>query len=177
MRTRRLFPASRFRTIPAFPAAAEANRAIFYDRLGRPRSIAQVYGFLVGRYDGARGLNPSVNVAKSVVDATAIGGATAPGPMNPATAGGTAPAAGTEIGVPASDAASDPSRQGPLFQGLFSDRREPVSQLIRDLWAARPPATLPGPAPASSAASLVAASGSRPLFQTQDAGIGGLDGR
>jgi hypothetical protein len=166
----------------AFPAAAEANRAIFYDRNGRPRSIAQVYGFLVGRYDGARGLNPvSVDVhggvANGIVDATAIGRAAAPGPMNPATTTGPASAAGTEIGVPSSDTASDPSRQGPLFQGLFSDRREPVSQFVQDLWTARPLATLPGPAPASSAASLVAASGSRPLFQTQDTGIGGLDGR
>src|ERR1700674_291859 len=69
----------------AFPAAAEANRAIFYDRLGRPRSIAQVYGFLVGRYAGARGVNPvsfdvAKGVVKGVVGANAIGGGAAAGP-------------------------------------------------------------------------------------------------
>src|SRR5712671_2984228 len=37
-----------------FPAAAEANRSVFYDRQGRPRSVLDVYGVLVGRYDGAR---------------------------------------------------------------------------------------------------------------------------
>ena len=41
----------------AFPAAADANRSIFYDRQGRPRSVLDVYGVLVGRYDGAR--NPA----------------------------------------------------------------------------------------------------------------------
>jgi len=44
-----------------FPAAAEANRSIFYDRQGHARSVAEVFGGLIGRYDGARSANtPSV---------------------------------------------------------------------------------------------------------------------
>jgi hypothetical protein len=44
-----------------FPAAAEANRSIFYDRQGHARSVAEVYGGLIGRYDGARSAGtPSV---------------------------------------------------------------------------------------------------------------------
>jgi transglycosylase-like protein with SLT domain len=169
----------------AFPAAAEANRAIFYDRLGRPRSVSQVYGFLVGRYDGARGLNPlSFDGAKGVAGATSTGvAAKGPPGMNPAAATThSAPAADTDIGRPTSEAAPNPSRQEPLFQGLFSDRREAVSQLVRDLWTERTQATATpsGPPPAwsaSSAASLVAASGSRPLFQTQPDALSGVLGR
>jgi hypothetical protein len=38
----------------AFPAAAKANRTIFYDRTGRARSAGEVYHALVGRYEIAR---------------------------------------------------------------------------------------------------------------------------
>jgi len=37
-----------------FPSAAGANRSIFYDRDGAPRSLAQVARALVGKYDVAR---------------------------------------------------------------------------------------------------------------------------
>src|SRR5882672_1106576 len=36
-----------------FPAAAEANRSIFYDRSGRSRSVSEVYSVLSSRYAGA----------------------------------------------------------------------------------------------------------------------------
>src|SRR4029077_12401109 len=38
-----------------FPLAAGANRSIFYDKQGEPRSVSQVYKMMVGRYDIARG--------------------------------------------------------------------------------------------------------------------------
>jgi hypothetical protein len=55
----------------AFPAAAEANRGIFYDASGRARSVAQVYGLLVDRYNGARGV-ASAPVARDIPRATAV---------------------------------------------------------------------------------------------------------
>jgi len=36
-----------------FPAAAAANRSIFYNRDGSARSVSQVYGVLTSRYDSA----------------------------------------------------------------------------------------------------------------------------
>src|SRR5262249_46557472 len=41
-----------------FPRAAQANHAIFYDRDGASRSVAQVYRTMVGRYDVARAQSP-----------------------------------------------------------------------------------------------------------------------
>ena len=43
-----------------FPQAAGANRTIFYDKQGEPRSVAQVYDTMIGRYDAARAHSPSV---------------------------------------------------------------------------------------------------------------------
>jgi hypothetical protein len=150
----------------AFPAAAEANRGIFYDASGRARSVSQVYGLLVDRYNGARGL-ASAPVTGDVPRATTVGtdaGTGARVVSNPTVALAAVPAEGSNL---ASGAVPDPPRQETLFRGLFSDRREAVSQFVQDLWAARTVSgAAPGaPAPASSAASLIATSGSRPLFQ------------
>jgi hypothetical protein len=156
----------------AFPAAAEANRGIFYDRSGHARSVTQVYALLLERYNGARGLASSA-VAGDVSGTSTIGAAAAaPAPGGVSALAATAaptPAGGTDIGGAALAAAPDSPRQDTLFQGLFSDRREAVSQFVQDLWAARTIAGSSSPAPASSAASLIATSGSRPLFQYRPA--------
>jgi hypothetical protein len=151
----------------AFPAAAEANRGIFYDASGRARSVSQVYGLLVDRYNGARGL-ASAPVTGGVPRATAVGTDAGTGARvvgNPTAAVTAVPAEGA--GNLASGAVPDPPRQETLFRGLFSDRREAVSQFVQDLWVARTVvgAAPTAPTPASSAASLIATSGSRPLFQ------------
>jgi Transglycosylase SLT domain len=166
--------------VAGFPAAAEANRSIFYDRQGNARSVAEVYGILVGRYDGARTPNAApVNPAKATIGAPlVIAPAAAAADPIPATSAniGVAGVPGVVSNLAAGAAPPGPA---PAFTGLFSDRREPVSQLVQDLWVANPQgAAAPGaPLPASSAASLVAASGSRQLFQIQPAGAGGLFGR
>ena len=159
----------------AFPAAAEANRGIFYDPSGRARSVAQVYGLLVDRYNGARGL-ASAPVAADVPRATAVGADAGTGVRSVSHPTVTAATAdGTDNGGPTLGAAPDPPRQETLFRGLFSDRREAVSQFVQDLWAARTVAgaTPAAPAPASSGASLIATSGSRPLFQYRSGGMPG----
>jgi hypothetical protein len=163
-----------------FPAAAEANRSIFYNQQGRPRSVLDVYGLLVGRYDGAR--NPP---AASSASSVAASSAAAP------TAASTAVGAPLVIvpGVPTSDpvpAATNATahavpqseqRSAPLFKGLFSDRSEPISQVVQDLWTPRAQPSPAGQAGPPRGASLVAASGTRELFVPQSTDAAGLFGR
>jgi Transglycosylase SLT domain len=141
-----------------FPAAAEANRSIFYDHLGRPRNVADVYGVLVGRYDGAR--NPGVAAANPPVQRTARPSAPVGDPLALISTTAT-PAAAT----PAASTANEPARsaQTPLFTGLFSDRNAPVSQLVQDLWTPR----AQGPADAPPSAASLVSPGGGTLFQPQ----------
>jgi transglycosylase-like protein with SLT domain len=69
----------------AFPSAADANRAIFYDRDGRSRSAAEVYNALIGRYDGARGNGGTGAGPTNIVTAIAAAFGLA-GPIGPPTA-------------------------------------------------------------------------------------------
>jgi len=162
-----------------FPAAAEANRSVFYNPQGRPRNVLDVYGLLVGRYDGAR--NPNANAASFGASVAASSAAT---PVA-ATVGAPlviVPGVPTTDPVPAANAAATATpqaepRSAPLFQGLFSDRSEPISQVVQDLWTPRAqpsPASKPSP---SSGASLVSASGARELFLPQSTDAAGLFGR
>jgi hypothetical protein len=69
----------------AFPSAADANRAIFYDRDGRPRGAAEVYSALITRYDGARGNGGTGAGPTNIVTAIAAAFGLA-GPIGPPTA-------------------------------------------------------------------------------------------
>jgi len=166
----------------AFPAAAEANRSIFYDRQARPRNVLEVYGVLVGRYDGAR--NPTggtsnrsgaetVRAADPAAATTmSVGAPLVIVPDVPVTDPLAAP--GTTAN-PVPDGADKNSAA--LFNGLFSDRSQPVSQVVQDLWAPRAQPSTGAPATPSRAASLVQASGARELFLPQSTDASGLFGR
>lgn len=92
-----------------FPQAAAANHPIFFDRTGRARSVAEVYGKLTGRYESARAL--------------------AFNDRAPDTAGIAQAFADAKQGAAIPD-----SR--PLFQAMFTDRaRRAVNQRVADLWA------------------------------------------
>ena len=165
-----------------FPAAADANRTIFYDRLGRPRSVLDVYGVLVDRYDGAR--KPAASLFNHAADAA----------VHVAGAPAAAISAGAPLiivpGVPATDPVPVPNamgsanaipdvagqNSGPMFNGLFSDRSEPVSPVVQDLWTPRGQSRR-GPTTPSGAASLVSSSGARELFRLQSPDGSGLFGR
>jgi hypothetical protein len=162
-----------------FPNAAEANRAIFYDRQGHPRSVSDVYGLLAGRQGASRipapasvnltavgaplilpsaprspnAAEPAVGVsfARAVSNSSSTGGRIATGGMVPAGRGNVTASAGE-----------------PLFAGLFSDQGQPESQFMEDASAPRPP-TANAPASLASGASLVAASGSRQMFRAPPA--------
>lgn len=134
-----------------FPRAAGANRSIFYDKQGEPRSVSQVYKMMVGRYDAARGHAP-------IAPATAVAAQAAPART---TIAGILPPRKTSapawVSVPlpvlapveASQPAANMQDSGPVFHGLFrtSDRREAVAPVVSELWGSH---AMSAPSPARS---------------------------
>lgn len=126
------------RAADAFPAAARANRAIFYDVRGRSRSLAQVYETLVAQHERtqAPAVPPALLAMANVPQAASPRGGEPPLPARSAYA----------------------AEAGPVFHNLFRDGRSgPVSALVSELWGAqsvhapdrpRPAATPPAAAPA-----------------------------
>jgi hypothetical protein len=98
-----------------FPAAAAANRSVFYDG-SRPRTVAEVYSRIDSRFQAAR---------------TAV-------LANPnATAGAKAPdtAGMTQVLAAASQTQAPMPDDRPLFQAMFSDRSgSPVAPAVGGLW-------------------------------------------
>ncbi len=138
-----------------FPRAAGANRSIFYNKQGEPRSVAQVYNLVMGRYDLARA-RPSVAPATAVA-ARATTNPVAVAPMSaPQTTSQTAwwsvplqPL--VPLSAPLSPSAP-PARAAdtrPVFHGLFrtSDRREAVAPVVSAFWGSR---ALSAPSPVGS---------------------------
>jgi len=108
-----------------FPAAASANRSIFYDRQGHARSTGDVYRVLVGRFETARAR--AMELAGGVLPPAA---AATPGSASDPAATINAFAALSAVPVaPAGDS-------GPAFYSLFqtSGRRQPISPLLGALW-------------------------------------------
>jgi len=103
-----------------FPAAAAANRSIFYDDIGRARTAAAVYGKLTTRFETARAA------------------AFAPGLRGSQTFGGTAKApdtAGFTQALASANSASAAQDSRPLFQSMFTDRgSSAVAPAVVNLW-------------------------------------------
>jgi hypothetical protein len=117
-----------------FPHAARANHSIFFDRQGGARSSAEVYRVLVAKHDGTA-MPPLPAVASAPVQPAqpvAAAAASAPVALAAATPAVSAP---TIVGaLPATAAAYAPDQ--PMFSNLFSsDRRDPISPFVRDLWS------------------------------------------
>ena len=126
-----------------FPAAAAANRPIFYDRAGQARSVSEVYTDLATRYASAAS-SPATRTALAlygdVPAASASATAAAPAIDNAAYLStfpdvrSPAPSATT---VASAEPASSNSRPvDPIFRSLFQvdDRSQPVSSTVRELW-------------------------------------------
>jgi hypothetical protein len=93
-----------------FPEAARANRAIFYDGNGAPRSVAEVYQVLVAKHDNAR-------TAPSGLPAEALAAQEAQ-PLSASTTAYT-------------------GDRSPVY-ALFQDERSgPLSPLVTQLWGPR----------------------------------------
>jgi len=107
-----------------FPAAAQSNRSIFYDREGRARNAGQVYGILVGRFESAR--TKMSDLAVEMRPRVAVGAHPASDP------------AGTFRALETSNAAPDAEgvESGSAFYALFhtGGRRQPISPVVGALW-------------------------------------------
>lgn len=127
--------------VSAFPKAAAANPSIFLDRAGNARSVGDVYAELNRRFE----------VARTGI-ATAVAAVPPPPVMQVAESG--------PIYAPASNAPR--SLFSDIVGGNSGRRREPVSEIVRELWSTRPhvAAALTGSAaPSASIRNAVAATG------------------
>jgi hypothetical protein len=125
-----------------FPAAAAANRPIFYDRAGNARTALGVYRELTGRYETARA-NAGADIAASPLRGT-LPAETAAVARVPDTAGVAQAFAAAQpvafAAVPKPPAA---------FQSIFSDSgRQGVAPVVRTLWST-PADGAQGPKPRS----------------------------
>lgn len=130
-----------------FPSAAAANRSVFYDRAGQPRSVSEVYNVLETRYASAAS-SPATRTALALYGDPAIVAASAAAPVATAAhAVDTAtylstfsdirdasPAVATVAAADAPGGKSAPV--DPIFRSLFQvdDRSQPVSSTVRELW-------------------------------------------
>lgn len=127
-----------------FPAAAAANRSVFYNRYGRARGAGEVYAELTGRFATARESVFSSNLRGTIMPNTA----------NIARAPDTAGVTGA-LAAANADAPPLPDTK-PLFQAMFTDRRRlGVAPVVGNLWA-------PGSAAANPAAATETAAPSTP---------------
>ena len=153
-----------------FPQAAAANRSIFYDRSGEPRTVSQVYDRLTRHFDNVRtvAVGSASNVAqlpiRAPVPAPKPVPANVPAPATVAPAETTAAAIAATLAPAETAPAAVPDTAGvtraladahdalppvpdtkPLFQAMFTDRaRRAVTVTVAGLWT-------PSVAPAAGA--------------------------
>jgi hypothetical protein len=137
-----------------FPNAAVANRSIFYDRGGNPRSLSEVYSLISTRYQSAansQATRSAMTASDSSDAAPATAAATSPDtalflsgfPQAAAFAAANAASAPTAPGQPlALTQPSTPAVPAPTFHSLFQvgERSEPLSSTVRSLWGNGAPA-------------------------------------
>jgi hypothetical protein len=127
-----------------FPRAAGANRSIFYDKQGAPRSLAQVYDMMVGRYDVARARSPTA--PETAVAARVEKTYTAAAPL-PALKPGPPPAPSIDpstmltalLSLPPPTPPARAADAPPLFHGLFhtAEQRGAVAPVVSELWSSQ----------------------------------------
>jgi hypothetical protein len=156
-----------------FPAAAAANRPIFYDHSGQGRSVSEVYSVLATRYESAANSLATRTALALYGDVPANLAATAkPAPAMSAIDNqaylSTFPdirAAGSEIGSSAAAPADKQPPVDPMFRSLFQvgDSSPPVSSAVRELWGNSSPST-----PVATAAPGAGAPRPLDLFSDRD---------
>jgi hypothetical protein len=172
-----------------FPAAAQANRAVFYDRAGQARGAAEVYAVLANKFDAARrstgtaGLRGSVGEDPTSYVQDALRARLAPIPSR----GGNGPG-GNAFAVPdtagvtrayaqANRAAEQPVPDNrPLFQAMFRSGGQPIAPVVEALWSDAAASGTAGravaPNPVSTPARAAAVDGLNPLDFFRDARAG-----
>src|ERR1700737_993059 len=126
-----------------FPNAAAANRPIFYDRSGRARSVSEVYSVLNSRYASAANSPATRTAMASVGDTPArlafASAAPATAPIDNAAYLSSFPDVRSVTPVTMASASSPTNTSppsDPIFRSLFqgSERAQPVSPAVRELW-------------------------------------------
>ncbi len=118
-----------------FPAAAGANRNIFYQRDGSARSVAQVYARLTGKFDNTRvAMNmPAAPVSEAARIAASLAPADEPPALRPTLIPDTAGV--TQAYADAHDKMPALPDSKPLFQAMFTDRAQSVTRTVASLWS------------------------------------------
>jgi hypothetical protein len=112
-----------------FPQAAAANQSIFYDSAGRARPVSAVYARLTGKFDGAR------SVAAAPVFRPALAQTAAMTPVISAPLPAPDPAGVTKVFASANPVPPRLADAKPLFQAMFTDRAQAITQTVSSLWA------------------------------------------
>ena len=139
-----------------FPAAAAANRPIFYDKQGNARTVSEVYAVIAARYASAAGASAthSALATYGASAASAVGAAGAPA-LDSASFLSQIPdlrnAAPASV-ASASDGGGNSHPADPMFRSLFQvdDGSHPVSSTVHQLWGRAASLTSDPAAPASS---------------------------
>jgi Transglycosylase SLT domain len=135
-----------------FPAAARANRSIFYDKQGNARSIAGVCAELARRYQVARteqrapataaaqSMPVSTVAPKAAATKTEAAAAINRAALSPA-AIPTALAFERDANAPTTSQGASAIDGRPIFHSLFQtgERREPIAPAISELWGTKAP--------------------------------------
>lgn len=104
-----------------FPGAAAANRSIFYDAGGQPRSAATVYGNLTTRFETARAAAFAPDLR---------------GTQRPAGVAKAPDTAGITQALASANTVSAAQDSRPLFQSMFTDRGSAaVAPAVMNLWS------------------------------------------
>lgn len=163
-----------------FPAAAAANRPIFYNRDGSARTVTEVYDRLTAKFDNTRLAlvqdvqRPPAPVGEVQAPAAAFAPATVaqlPDPAGSSTRAIAAPVkvpdtAGMTQALAAADNRPPPQSSRPLFAAMFNDtERGAVSRTVTSLWSDTD--TADTGATALSAPGPVASTAGQP-FRTRD---------
>lgn len=163
-----------------FPAAARANKSIFYDRQGNARSVAGVYTELNRRYQVARA-NVIPGVAPTAVAANRAAPSIAPSvpPQQVPDTAGTTSAFAVASAQPVAENAEPAFRS--LFQhdGRSSEGRGAVSPIVSELWSTptsppAPPKTEKVPTVTAQAVNAPAAPDLLDLFRDMRPDVRGL---
>ncbi|MFA6267104.1 MAG: transglycosylase SLT domain-containing protein [Pseudolabrys sp.] len=173
-----------------FPSAAAANRPIFYNRDGSPRTVDQVYDRLTGRFDNARVALlrppadiPSAQGSRSGVSLIPVSVAALNAPVPTALQSLSSPVpdtAGVTQALASADNRPPPRSSRPLFQAMFSDgERGPVNRTVASLWSdtgstANAAVNVPATAPSSQAPSPEQPVRTLELFTDSAANVRGM---
>jgi hypothetical protein len=122
-----------------FPNAAAANRSIFYDHMGHPRSVSEVYSVLTSRYASAASSSATRAAMAAVGDIKAGTAVASAAPIDNAAYLSSFPNAVAATGgaTPSTSGVADASPSaGSSFRSLFQggERTQPVSPTVHKLW-------------------------------------------